>query len=58
MTRRASVLDALEPEAVALLLARDLRQLGVAAGDQVRVATRRGAIELMARPDIATCPPA
>jgi formate dehydrogenase major subunit len=51
MTRRASVLDALEPEAVAHLAPRDLERLGVSPGGSVRVATRRGAIELTARAD-------
>jgi formate dehydrogenase major subunit len=51
MTRRATVLDAIEPEAVAHLSPRDLRQLGVAPGDPVRVTTRRGVIELAARAD-------
>jgi formate dehydrogenase major subunit len=51
MTRRASVLDAIEPEAVAHLSPRDLRQLGVRAGAPVRVSTRRGAIELASRAD-------
>ncbi len=51
MTRRASVLDALEPEAVASLSSRDLVRLGVSPGDPVRVVTRRGAIELRARVD-------
>ena len=37
MTRRASVLDAIEPEAVASLAPAELRRLGVAAGDPVRV---------------------
>ena len=49
LTRRASVLDALEPEAVAQLNYRDLKRLGVEPGDMVRVATRRGIIELKAR---------
>ena len=31
----------------------DLRRLGLAAGDRVQVATRRGSIELMARQDNA-----
>jgi len=53
ITRRATVLDALEPEAMASLSPFDLRQLGIAAGDPVRVATRRGAIELKARADAA-----
>ena len=51
ITRRASVLDALEPEAIASLSPFDLRKLGIAAGDPVRVATRRGTIELKARAD-------
>jgi formate dehydrogenase major subunit len=51
MTRRASVLDELEPEAVASLSPGDLYRMGIQAGDIVRVATRRGAIELKARAD-------
>jgi formate dehydrogenase major subunit len=51
MTRRASNLDALEPEAFVAANSLDLRRLGLAAGEQVRVATRRGGIELMARQD-------
>ena len=51
ITRRATVLDALEPEAIASLSPFDLRKLGIAAGDPVRVATRRGTIELKARAD-------
>ena len=53
MTRRASTLDALEPEAVASLHPADLRQMGVAPGEPIRVSTRRGTIELMARADRA-----
>jgi formate dehydrogenase major subunit len=53
MTRRAAYLDALEPEAVASLHPKDLRQLGVAPGEPIRVSTRRGAIELKARVDRA-----
>jgi formate dehydrogenase major subunit len=51
MTRRATYLDALEPEAVASLHPRELGRLGVAAGESIRVMTRRGAIELKARAD-------
>ena len=51
MTRRARVLDELEPEAVASLSPDDLRALGVTPGDRIRVRTRRGAIELMSRAD-------
>jgi formate dehydrogenase major subunit len=56
MTRRASVLDELEPEAVASLAPAELRRLGLAAGDRVRVTTRRGTIELKARSDSAVAP--
>ena len=51
ITRRATVLDTLEPEAIASLSPFDLRKLGIAAGDPIRVATRRGTIELKARAD-------
>ncbi|MCH9011839.1 MAG: formate dehydrogenase subunit alpha [Proteobacteria bacterium] len=51
ITRRASVLDALEPEAVACLSPSDLARMGVAGGETIRVATRRGVIELKARVD-------
>jgi formate dehydrogenase major subunit len=51
MTRRASVLDELEPEAVASLAPADLRRMGLAPGTMIKVATRRGAIELKARAD-------
>src|SRR3954453_9708872 len=53
MTRRASNLDALEPEPFVSMNSLDLRKHGVSAGDQVRVATRRGEIELMVRQDNA-----
>ena len=51
ITRRASVLDALEPEAIASLSPFDLRKLGIEAGDPIRIVTRRGTIELKARVD-------
>ena len=53
MTRRSSKLDALEPEANASLHPKELRRLGVSPGETIRVATRRGVIELMARADRA-----
>ncbi len=56
MTRRASVLDEIEPEAVASLAPSDLRRMGMKPGDRVRVSTRRGAIELKARSDGAIPP--
>ncbi|MBV9863192.1 MAG: formate dehydrogenase subunit alpha [Alphaproteobacteria bacterium] len=56
MTRRADVLDAIEPEAVASFAPAELRRLGIAAGEMVRVTTRRGVIELKARADSAVAP--
>jgi formate dehydrogenase major subunit len=53
MTRRATVLDALEPEAIAALSPGDMERIGLAPGDRVRVSTRRGALELVARADTA-----
>ena len=53
MTRRASVLDWAEPEANASMHPRTLRKLGIAPGDKMRIETRRGAIEIMARADRA-----
>ncbi|MCB1387045.1 MAG: formate dehydrogenase subunit alpha, partial [Nitratireductor sp.] len=51
MTRRASNLDAIEPEAVAGLNRRDMQRQGIAAGDRISVGTRRGEITLTARLD-------
>jgi formate dehydrogenase major subunit len=51
MTRRSTVLDAIEPEAIACLSPEDLGRLGVHGGDVIRVTTRRGAIELTVRVD-------
>ena len=56
MTRRAGVLDALEPEPVASLHPLDLAKLGVTPGAIVTVASRRGSISLYARADEGTPP--
>lgn len=53
MTRRASVLDWVEPEANASLHPKTLRRLGIEAGDMMKVETRRGSINIMARADRA-----
>ena len=53
MTRRAAVLDALAPVPTVSLAPAELRRLGVAAGAKLRVATRRGAVELWAKADPA-----
>ncbi|MEP3847186.1 MAG: formate dehydrogenase subunit alpha [Paracoccaceae bacterium] len=56
MTRRSSVLDAVEPEANCSLHPSTLRKLGVAPGGVVRLTTKRGSIEIMAREDRAVAP--
>ncbi len=56
MTRRAGVLDALEPGPTASLNAAELARLGVAAGERIRVTSRRGSVELTARQDNGTPP--
>ncbi|MDW4500099.1 formate dehydrogenase subunit alpha [Sulfitobacter sp. D35] len=56
MTRRASVLDGLEPEANCSLHPSTLRKLGVAPGEHVRLTTKRGTISIMARADRAVSP--
>ncbi len=53
MTRRATVLDAVEPEANCSMNPRTLRQMGVEPGDMLRLTTKRGSIEIMARADRA-----
>ncbi|MEO0387046.1 MAG: formate dehydrogenase subunit alpha [Pseudomonadota bacterium] len=53
MTRRATVLDRLEPEANCSLHPRTLRRLGIAPGEMLRLTTRRGSVEVMARADRA-----
>lgn len=56
MTRRASTLDALEPEANCSLHPSTLRKLGVEAGEYVALTTRRGTVTVMARADRAVAP--
>ena len=51
MTRRASKLDQLEPEAIAGVNPREMERLGIAPGQRVRVTTRRGTVTLKARAD-------
>lgn len=51
MTRRATVLDALEPEAIVAVSPGDMVAHGLAPGEMVRVATRRGDITLKVRSD-------
>jgi formate dehydrogenase major subunit len=56
MTRRSTVLDAIEPEANCSLHPSTLRKLGVAEGGKVTLETRRGSITLLARSDRAVSP--
>ncbi len=53
MTRRAGVLDGLEPEATCSLHPKTIRDLGIQPGDMVRLSTRRGSLTVMARADRA-----
>jgi len=49
MTRRAKALDAIEPEAFVEMHPGDAAERGIEEGTRVRVASRRGAVELRAR---------
>ncbi len=51
MTRRSQVLDELEPEAFLCINGLDLTALGASIGDELRIASRRGAITAKARLD-------
>lgn len=51
MTRRSRVLDEREPEAAAYLAPAELERVGVAPGNDIQIATRRGTITLTARAD-------
>ncbi|MGE3933128.1 MAG: formate dehydrogenase subunit alpha [Rhodospirillaceae bacterium] len=51
ITRRAAILDEIEPEAVACLSTREMRRKGIRPGDDIKVETRRGAIQIKARVD-------
>ena len=51
MTRRAGVLDSLEPEAVAFMAPKELFRMNLNPGDFVRLETRRGAVEVKVRSD-------
>ncbi|MDJ0777655.1 MAG: formate dehydrogenase subunit alpha [Gammaproteobacteria bacterium] len=51
MTRRATVLDAIEPMPVVYVNQNDLANLGVEAGSEIVARSRRGEIRAYARPD-------
>jgi len=54
MTRRAAVLDAIEPIATASMNGANLRQLGLDAGDMITVRSRRGEVAITVRRDDGT----
>jgi formate dehydrogenase major subunit len=54
MTRRASVLDAIEPDPTALVHPLDLEAFGAQPGDVLTIASRRGEVSLYARADDGT----
>jgi formate dehydrogenase major subunit len=51
MTRRASNLDSLEPEAIAGMHPREMAKRNISPGSFIRVSTRRGEVVLKARAD-------
>jgi formate dehydrogenase major subunit len=54
MTRRSGVLDAIEPDPVALVHPLDLAASGIAPGEVLTLQTRRGEVSLYARADEGT----
>ncbi|SCA58194.1 NAD-dependent formate dehydrogenase iron-sulfur protein [Candidatus Terasakiella magnetica] len=51
MTRRAAVLNQIEAHPVASLNPKELNKMGLEAGDMITVSTRRGTVDIHARPD-------
>ncbi len=51
MTRRAEVLNAIEPEGIAAMNPREIEKYGFEPGDMIRVETRRGTIDAVLRVD-------
>ena len=54
MTRRATVLDAIEPMATASMCGADLAEMGLTAGDVITVQSRRGEVAIHVRRDDGT----
>jgi len=54
MTRRASMLDALEPDPTAQIHPLDMAEMGIAPGDLVTIESRRGKVAMWARADEGT----
>jgi formate dehydrogenase major subunit len=51
MTRRAGVLDAIEPHGIAAMNPREIARRGLSQGDTIAVETRRGTVEAILRAD-------
>jgi len=51
MTRRATVLDHIEPEAIVSMNRWDMKRMNIEPGDQVKVKTKRGTIVIKVRRD-------
>ena len=51
MTRRAGLLDAIEPEAVAFMAPKDMWRMQIEPGAMIRLETRRGVVEVKVRSD-------
>ena len=51
MTRRAEVLDTIEPEGIAAMNPREIERKGLAAGQMIEVETRRGTVQAVLRAD-------
>ena len=51
MTRRAGVLDAIEPVGIAAMNPRDMQKRGLHQGDRISVETRRGTLDAILRAD-------
>ncbi len=56
MTRRSQVLDAIEPDPVAMFHPQDMARLGLRAGERVTLESRRGRVTLYARADEGSPP--
>ncbi len=56
MTRRASVLDRIEPDPIALLNPADLARIGARAGEPIRLRSRRGEVSAFAGSDAGLQP--
>ena len=54
MTRRATILNAIEPGPTVYLNGKDMVKLGLVGGDSVKISSRRGEVEVLVRRDDGT----